>query len=83
MSYSSSVYEMVITTLLDCYRWKFSGVVQRRGIPPPVWKRRQRARASSAVDVRGGGALLGRVGAGRLRDGCAGRVRSGGGNSGG
>jgi hypothetical protein len=59
MSYSSSAYEMVRTTLLDCYRWEFSCVVQRRG------KRRHRARASSTIDggdVRGDGGLLGRVG---------------------
>jgi hypothetical protein len=31
MSYSSSAYEMVRTTLLDCYRWEFSAVVQRQG----------------------------------------------------
>jgi hypothetical protein len=43
MSYSSSAYEMVRTTLLDCYRWEFSRVVlvQRRGMPPPVWKRKK------------------------------------------
>jgi hypothetical protein len=58
---------MVRTTLLDCYRWEFSRVVlvQRRGMPPTVWKRKNHARASSTVDggdVRGGGGLLGRVG---------------------
>jgi hypothetical protein len=48
------------------------GVVQHRGIRPPVWRRRRRSRASSTIDggdVRGSGGVLGRVGGGRLRCG--------------
>jgi hypothetical protein len=60
----------------------FGNIVQRRGMRPQVWS----ARVSSTVDkgdVRGGGGLLGPVGAGRLQGGCAGRVRGGGGGGGG